>query len=135
MAKLSKNLLHPSFWSINSNRRSFNTRFFSSVNYIYRNVILNDEAKRNGLARQYDLFLMPWAKTNQLKYSCSFEKIQSMLYQAMRAVNMRIPANSESPLSLKIEIRMYSLPFFINLLILEVANKVWMDQRLIFVVR
>lgn len=94
------------------------------INYIYRNLKLNHEDGDKGLVRQYDIFLMPWT-TNQLhKYACSLERIQNLFHSALKAVNMRIPANSESSIGLKTEIRMHSLPLFLNLIILEVANKV-----------
>lgn len=126
MSKVSKSLTSSSFWSLvdESSRRSFNRRFFAALSYAYHNLTLSYE-KDNcfNLARQYDLFLMPWT-SGPTKLACSLDKIQTMMHQALRTINLRLPANSDSTLALKLEIRMHSLPLFINLINLEVASKV-----------
>lgn len=133
----------PCFWKLSTNAdnelatpsiriRSFNRRFFASLSFSYSNLTLSHE---NGahtlLARQYDLFLMPWTSATP-KFACSLEKIQTMLHQALRTINMRLPANADSSLALKHEIRMHSLPLFINLINLEVAIKVETTEIRVF---
>lgn len=143
MSKLSKSLCQASFWSTNisDKRRQFNQRLFASLNYTYENntnnmMLANDNGER--LMRQYDVFLMPWTASASVlqpaapKYASSLDKLQNMFYQALRALNIRMPANADSPFALKHRIRMLSLPLYVNLIGLEVANKVPDFNRLHF---
>lgn len=126
MSKVVKNFSHASFWSLDTStqKRDFNRKFFTSLNYMYRNSILCDQSQTR-INRAYDLFLLPWAQPqqNMPKYACAVDKIQNLFHQALRSINMRCPANATSSLALKQEIRLHSLPLFINLINLEVSSK------------
>lgn len=105
------------FWALNSTR-TFNQSFFKSLNFAYKNKVLK---KDDQIHRQFDIFLIPWK--HGLKYSCSIEKIQNLFHEALRGINTRCPANSTTSLKVKQEIRLFSLPLFLNLINLEVSNK------------
>lgn len=65
--------------------------------------------------------MLPWKQ--QSKYSCSIEKLKTMFHEALKSINVRCPANPATSLVVRQEIRLYSLPLFINLINLEVSCK------------
>lgn len=117
--KISKSVESRIFWSLEK-KRHFNRNLFYDVNYLYKNRLVKN-SDSSLIQRQFDLFLLPWRQ--QAKYSCSTEKLQKLFHEALKSINTRCPANMTSSLSAKQEIRLFSLPLFINLINLEVSNK------------
>ncbi len=116
------------FWSTvqttNQRQRSFNHNVFSYLNKVYEQRTTNNH-QVNNYNRQVDSFLLPWnfknqaknSNISQVKYECSIEYLQSLFYEALKAINTRLNQ------SLKQKARLISLPLYINLICLEISNK------------
>ena len=118
--KISQYLNITEFWYLETNenktfkhKRNYNKIFFESVNLIYNFRLENN--------RSFDIFVLPWmfkgsSSIGELK--CDVEKLKNLFHEALKSMNSRL-----SSFFTKQKIYQYSLPLFINLIILEVANK------------
>jgi hypothetical protein len=119
--KISQNLNLSEFWYLEtnenknlSNRRNYNKIFFESVKLVYNLRIDN--------YRSFDIFILPWmfkgATTSISELKCDVEKLKNLFHEALKSMNSRL-----SSFFTKQKIYQFSLPLFINLINLEVANK------------
>jgi len=107
------------FWRLDSNnRRVFNRNFHQRLSKIYTNIENTQKCVTNIDQRQTDSFLLPW----NFNYECSIEKIQSLFYEALKAINNRVCTTGTSTANKQLA-RLISLPLFINLITLEISNK------------
>ncbi len=90
---------------------------YQSFNFLYFFIFQKNPAHLDH--RQTDSFLLPW----NFNYECSIEKIQSLFYEALKAVNNRVASSGNSNAANKELARLISLPLFINLITLEISNK------------
>ena len=109
------------FWNLNvvnetctsspslSNKRNFNHIFFKSINLVYKLRVDN--------FRSFDIFILPWNSKGPASIKCDAEKLKNLFHEAFKSMN------NSSCLFSKRKIYQFSLPLFINLIILEVANK------------
>jgi hypothetical protein len=109
------------FWKLDErSMRIFNWPLFESIRSIYS---LRERAKAK---RTYDFVLLPWKK-HQLTCESSLNKLQNLFYESLKSISTCCSLNKElskhsGELS-KEQIRSFSLPLFINLIHLELANK------------
>jgi hypothetical protein len=109
------------FWKLDEHSmRLFNSPLFESIRSIYalRETV---NAKRT-----YDFVLLPWKK-HQLTCESSLDKLQNLFYESLKSISTCCSMNKElskpsGELS-KEQMRSFSLPLFINLIHLELANK------------
>lgn len=118
-----------SFWLLQDEKRSFNRPFFKQVNSIYANryALLNNDQARSQILRHYDLFLMPWPQQQQ-SANQSFEKIQGLLHEGLKVIHSKCSSNGTYS---KQEIRLFSLPLFLNMIHLaQVSSKLDVGVKL-----
>jgi len=101
------------FWRLDSNgkRTEFRQEFFRRLDAIYS--ISN---RNNNKERLIDSFILPW----HTSFTCSKENLQSLFYEALKSVNMRVSKQIQNALNNN---RLISVPLFLNLICLEISNK------------
>ena len=118
------------FWKIRNYKRCFNREFFENVKLIYKNrySLINEnsdvESSSVQILRNYDICILPWKQvllqqqSNNVKsHVCSLEKLQSLFHEALKSVNACSAQYS------KLEIRLFSLPIFLNMINFALVNK------------
>ena len=109
--RVSKHSSRRAYWQLSpTGKRLFNRGLFDRLDAIY----MSREGAEATRSRRMDSFLLPW--THPLH--CSIDLLQSMFYEALKAINTRT-----SPTACKQTTRLISLPLFINLIALEISNK------------
>ena len=120
--KIGPHLSQAEFWHSDANGatemsiRNFSRLFMESVRLVYK---LRSPNAQNEIVRNFDLFILPWSSksaSNAAKYD--LEKIKSMFHDALKSMTSRCSVTVS-----KQKIYIYSLPLFINLISLEVANR------------
>jgi hypothetical protein len=113
------------FWRLNNQKRVFNRTFFKNLSILYQNRHKTFNLENNLVTvRNYDLFLLPWKQQNPLAASekqanmlaCSMEKLQSLFHEGLKSINSRCSSYSKQ------EIRLFSLPIFLNMIHLSLMN-------------
>lgn len=108
-SRVIKQFSHRSFWLVSpvNSHRIFNHFIFANLNKLYAdsddiNVKFN---------RTIDSFLIPWnLKLNKIDH------MQQLIHEALRSLSQRLSTQRH-------RVRLCSLPLYINLICLEVANK------------